>query len=359
MGSFLRAIVLILITFYMALIYQSVSLALLGFCEVLFVLFAFLYLMFVSYRLKVSVDIPIVIAEKGGMLSLYLRIKNGFFLPLGRVKVQIAYGLSTEDRPLRKWLWTRPVMPGSNRYSYQVLLPEAGCYEFSVRKQRIYDMSGLFYFSGKRKGKGYATAIVLPRLWDVAVHLGENVRNFFGDADVYDELRPGYDPAEMFEVREFADGDKLQSIHWKLSAKMDELVVRENSMPKTCPVVMFLNIETKSPNQEKKGFNYYELCASLSFSLMDAGCPHYVVWHSKSRGELLRTRVDDEESFYLCLTTWMQDAGLLTGDYRENYRLKYRSEPYLHRLELYRRGQVVLDGRVFENASPRELEIIL
>ena len=53
----------------------------------------------------------------------------------------------------------------------------------------------------------------------------------FGDADVYDDFRPGNDSSEIFDVREFRDGDKIQSIHWKLSAKMQELVVREDSQP--------------------------------------------------------------------------------------------------------------------------------
>ena len=40
----------------------------------------------------------------------------------------------------------------------------------------------------------------------------------------------GYDPSELFDVREFQNGDRLQSVHWKLSARTDELMVKELSL---------------------------------------------------------------------------------------------------------------------------------
>ena len=76
----------------------------------------------------------------------------------------------------------------------------------------------------------------------------EHTRNFFGEAEIYDDFHPGDDPSEIFGVREFRAGDKMQSIHWKLSAKSDDLLVRENSQPKACPLVFLL----EPPNSKKK-----------------------------------------------------------------------------------------------------------
>ena len=47
----------------------------------------------------------------------------------------------------------------------------------------------------------------------------------------YDERRSGSDVDEVFNVREFREGDHLASIHWKLSARFDTMMSREFSRP--------------------------------------------------------------------------------------------------------------------------------
>lgn len=84
------------------------------------------------------------------------------------------------------------------------------------------------------------------------MHVSEHTRNFFGEADVYDDFHPGDDPSEIFGVREFRAGDKMQSIHWKLSAKSDDLLVRENSQPKACPLVFLLEPPHMKKEMEKE-----------------------------------------------------------------------------------------------------------
>lgn len=167
--------------------------------------------------------------------------------------------------------------------------------------------------------------------------IGERVRNFYGDSDVYDELRPGYDPAEIFDIREFRDGDRLAGVLWKLSAKNGELMVRENSLPRACPVRLFLY----ACGEGAAGM--LESIAGLAFSLMDEGCAFYAAWMSRTRKEVLRVRVDDEESYYLFLVAYMQDCSPdFSGDLEEMYREKYRGEYGLYAV-------IFRDGKVFQN----------
>ncbi len=43
--------------------------------------------------------------------------------------------------------------------------------------------------------------------------------------------RKGSDPSEMFDIREYVPGDDIRSIHWKLSGKLDTLILRQSSEP--------------------------------------------------------------------------------------------------------------------------------
>ncbi len=67
--------------------------------------------------------------------------------------------------------------------------------------------------------------------------------------------------------------------------------------------------------------------------------------YSKAQSDLIRTRVDDEENYYICLTTLMQDISTEKGgDICEEYRRKYRGEFYLHGLSVSGERTLMMDG---------------
>lgn len=186
---------------------------------------------------------------------------------------------------------------------------------------------------------------------------------------MYDELRSGDDANEVFQIRPFQNGDKVQSIHWKISARMDELMVKENGHPKACPVALLLDSRGKNTGKDtvRKRDIYYMAVASISYSLMDAGCPHYVAWFSGQTMDLVRIRVDDEESFYQFLAFYLnekEDKG--QEDIQALYKEKYRSELILHHIVLNEKMEIRLDKKLLKTIRKdhakediHELEFIL
>ena len=71
---------------------------------------------------------------------------------------------------------------------------------------------------------------IYPPIPDVAVQMARADRASAQGA-TYDPHRHGQDPTEVFETREYRDGDSMKAVHWKLSARFDDLVVREPSHP--------------------------------------------------------------------------------------------------------------------------------
>ena len=213
------------------------------------------------------------------------------------------------------------------------MLEQAGNYEVHLRRIRIYDFFGLCFVTKKFPSK--KNIQVMPELIHVPVILTSPVKNFFGDSDIYDEERAGHDNSEVFGIRPYVAGDKMQSIHWKLSAKTDELMVREKSLPKVCPVVLFLDYRAGGRRRQESFGTFLEIGASISFSLMDVGCPHYVSWYEEQIQDITRIRVDDEESFYLFLSEYLKEQGKkIPDDIKTLYDEKYRAERYLYSLRL-------------------------
>ena len=199
---------------------------------------------------------------------------------------------------------------------------------------------------------------VLPQLHDVMVRLTAATQNFYGESDVYEEHSPGYDNSELFQVREYRAGDRLQNIHWKLTAKQEELMVKEHSLPKACPVLLFLNYYPKTGKRERlRLLKFIETAASLSFSIMDAGCPHYVVWYDAAEQDVMRLRIDDEESLFYFLGLLMKIRfGKAKEDFMQRYKDKYRMEPYVWELSLDERLQLKKGGELVTKFSARKLE---
>ena len=302
---------------------------------------SFFYLLMEYICLLGRVKIPISVTDTGKAVHVQIQLRNKGILPVFRAKLLLEVENTFDKKRTVTGQNVFRVLPGENQVEFDLILEQPGNYEVHFQKIRIYDMTGFFYTSKKFSSR--ENIQVMPQIEPIPVVLTHPVKNFFGDSDIYDEERGGYDNSETFQIRPYMAGDKLQSIHWKLSAKAEELMVKESSLPKACPVVLFLSYR---PEKKKGNFGLFlELGASLSFSLMDTGCPHYVVWYEEQLRDITRMRVDGEESFYLFLSYYLRNQGGQTSeDIRVLYDEKYRAERYLHSLKLTEKIELFKDG---------------
>lgn len=332
------------ITLYVAFMYHSTVTMLLFYMEAALFAVAFFSMVFRCFKIRGYIEVPVGIAERGRESLVKLIITNQCFLPVNHIQALIVVNDIMRGRK-RRYLMTLPTVPkGESEYIRSVSFSGTGNYEITLRKLRIYDITGILFLNIPVKKQGAVQ--VMPELHDVPVRLTQATKNFYGEADVYDENHPGHDKSELFQVREYRPGDRLQNVHWKLTAKQDELIVKEYSLPKACPVILFLSYR---PGKKKQLLHYLELVSSLSFSIMDAGCPHYVVWYDGATADVMRIRVDDEESLFYMIGVLMRVHWVrCKEDIKERYKGKYRQEPYVwaltvdEKLQLYKEKEMLI-----------------
>ena len=341
-------------TLYLAMIYGNSALAVLGIAEIIFIVCSFAELLFLRTQCMAGLDLSTAVAKQDDEIRLHLWSRQKFGICPGKVSCRVTAGNHFSGKKKRKWLRANG--------DYLYLLRLAGRYEFCLEKIRIYDLTGFFYLT--KPVKMWKTAEAIPDIYYVPVQLTEAVRNFFGESDQFDDFRPGHDSSELFAVREFQKGDRIQNIHWKLSAKTDEWMVKEHSMPKACAVMILVDFRSKTAKSDFDGI--LKLTAGLSFSLMDQKCAHFVGWYSPGQGTLIRFRVDDEESFYFFLHTFLQEKADGSVDVEQMYQEKYRSENLLHLLIVnadleIRKGQEIVGKAEEKNLkqSMENMEIVL
>ncbi len=348
-------IILWAILFYLALIYTSASLVLLSFFTAAYLVVSYVLLWICRAGIRGDMDVPIAVMDEGGQAGVEISIHSR--VSFGTMRLVFFLIISDTFSGKKKRLRLKASCSGSGRqvFVYRLSLPEAGSYELRLKKVRFYDAMGLLALS--RRFRVSRRVQVLPEIRQVPVQISQPVRRFYGEADVYDEEHAGNDPGEIFGFRPFAAGDRLQSIHWKLSARTDELIVRENSHPKACAVVIFLDYQGKGQKRRRKtGVSaFLEIAGSLSFSLLDLGCPHYVSWYDEKRRDITRIRVDDEESFYTLFARYLTEQGSCPlTDMELLYRDKYTLEHYLHSLRLTQELLLFKNGELLLNLSGKE-----
>lgn len=368
MISIIIVLLIVAFCFYLGILYTNPVMITIGYALGLLFLVSIVELVYRLFTLKCHMEVPISMTEQGRPVNVILKIRNKGILPAGKVEVRVENKNVFHKNGKVQWITISDVSRGECKHQVNLQLMGAGCHDIFVTHMKIYSVFGIICL--KRKCKDFCSVLIMPEVHAVNVQITEAVHNFLGDADVYDEFRPGYDSGETFEIRTYREKDKLQSIHWKLSAKMDELMVKESSLPKACAVVLLLELRPWKTQtfvkQEMDAGVYFELAASLSYSLMDQKCPHFAAWYSAEKEGIRRIRVDDEESFYLFLDCYLREAFPREKNIRDEYRKDYKSEWYLHditineKLELYKNGKFLtkLDEKKIEDECEK-LELLL
>lgn len=314
MISFLIGIITAAIVFYMSMIYGNAALALLGCFMCVFMVLTFIALLVKAHRAVAAINIPIAIATQGESIrvSLSCRLKEAGF---DGVKYHVTVKNNLSGEKSTKWL------SGGSDFLYSVNL--CGNYEFELVRIKLYDFSRLFYVT--KRVKKYANVEVMPQ-------------------------------TEMFDVREFQNGDRLQSVHWKLSARTDELMVKENSLPKACAVAIVADLRGIKKGRQADAF--MKLLVSLSFSLMDQKCSHYVAWYDTAINDIVRARVDDEEGFYIFLNSFLKIKPDTKNDALFLYEEKYRAEKLVCLLSVDGRLQIKRGEEIVGRADEKN-EIVI
>lgn len=123
------------------------------------------------------------------------------------------------------------------------------------------------------------TFTVYPQVVDIQINPRQSTSASLEGVN-YDPHCSGQDPSEVFDLRSYREGDSVKSIHWKLSTRFDDVLVREASRPQDHAIAILFGIfahdfeESGRPQVLSAALG---LAASVSLSLMRLGYHHVVV----------------------------------------------------------------------------------
>ena len=122
--------------FYMSMIYGSSAMALTGFALIFFLGFSYVEVLWFRKKCKVRLEVPFAVASQEESVPVSLPVEIKGKLQPGKVRCLLEVR-NTFPGKRRKNGWTE-------MRCIRMCQKKPGCYEFCLKKIRVYDLTGFF-----------------------------------------------------------------------------------------------------------------------------------------------------------------------------------------------------------------------
>lgn len=292
----------VLAVFYIMYI-DNMSLFLLVFAAVLPVVLFFVMLC-AFFRTDAELSASAMSENKDSDISVDVHITNRSIFPVSDACVTLEIMNSLDSVP-EKMSASVPVQARNSQVvSFTVSSQYCGKLIVKLRQIRIYDYIKLF--SLRKKFSKTAEIIIMPHIYPVDIvtdhSYDENTMS-----ELYSKCRAGDDCSEVFNIRNYNDGDKINRIHWKLSMKQDSLMVKDYSMPVNCSILLLLDFFTDySEGYMSKLDTLIETFSSVSESIAETEAVHDAGWYDVTKDAYSARRISSCEDAASFLGTVMR-----------------------------------------------------
>lgn len=336
----------ILVTCYLFLMYTSDALSGILMMELLYPLAAWFYIRDAKKKLHVELGEMLSMGEAGKRIPLKVIVRNESPIWGIRYRLFLATKNSRSKNETRMKASKIAGPASKDSLYYEVESDRCGTMTVSAKRLHIYDFLGVFY--GVKKLSKQHIIGIMPKFRLIPVEITRRTREFPADADEYSTQRRGNDPSEIYQIREYQKGDSIHDVHWKLSAKEDELMVKEHALPLGCSVLIWLNLEhTKDAASSLSSL--LEQFASLSISLVSEKCIHMAAWYEEADERVVKWKIDSEESLYECMWNLLHLQPYKNKELAQvHYENAFRGVNFSSIVEINHTGRITVNQEVQE-----------
>lgn len=275
----------------------------------------------ILYFLKTDLELPNSSIGKGEAFSVAVHVKNPTIFPITKLCLELSYKNEITDYEKKETVTLAMDMRSSRRIDFKLSSNHCGTIQFKIKKVRVYD-----YFQMLRLSKKQNTIMsipVTPPIHEIKEDFIEDNFNLVTDCETenFSKHKPGNDPSEVFGIREYREGDRASRIHWKLSYKQDNLMIKEFSEPIKDSTAILMDFYLG--HDREKRLCYYdgllETVMSVSNACLGYGHPHKLHW-CRTDGSYAQLKITEPGEYYEVLTALLKEKpgntiSLLTTEY--------------------------------------------
>lgn len=206
---------------------------------------SFTYMLIGYFMLKYEQSLDNDLIFKGDKVTFTVNITNRSFFILPYISISF---LNDKGGVIQKHKINNiSLQPFSKReVSIDYIYKYRGDFKLGVSTIEVQDFLGIFKFTLKNKKLLYIT--VYPQIIDIdefylsSGYLSDNVSSIGGGQE---------DISTIEEINKYNYGDSLRKIHWKLTAKTNELMIREYEKVGSRSAILILDLQSNNFEVEK------------------------------------------------------------------------------------------------------------
>ncbi|MCR4650376.1 MAG: DUF58 domain-containing protein [Lachnospiraceae bacterium] len=200
-----------------------------------------------------------------------------------------------------------------------------GIYTASIYELKVYDYLHLFSFT-----KEVSAETSYTRFPDTDPK--EEVTDMIsqeGFDEYSDTIRRGNTTGNVTDIREYQPGDRLSRIHWKLTEKLDKLIVKESEATSSNEFTVLLELYQPSKeecdrlyiNSDGQNTEAYNLlddnireAYAVSLAFINAGQPFIFMYYNSKEGDFVSLRVTSRDDLVDIMTQAFYSGSYSTKD---------------------------------------------
>lgn len=268
-------------------------------------LFLFLLMLFVAlppasylickhtfFRMSPFLRVDSLYGISGNCVTARVGLHNPAFFPLP--SCTFTYQLTSSYYPCQETF--RCTIPAYSRQEFSFDIPvtfqKCGCYQLHLIQVECFDYLHFFHFE---------KSVTLQK--EIVIHpKTANDITFdsaaFGEGfDEFEETdAKGLVSSNVTDIREYIPGDRLQRIHWKLSAKIKKLMVKENEQTSSNQFTILVELFLPSPESPILEQSLSHAC-SIAYELLKQGETFFFCYYSCFEEDFTKHLIHSKEDF--------------------------------------------------------------
>ncbi|HOV27027.1 MAG TPA: DUF58 domain-containing protein [Pseudobacteroides sp.] len=270
---------------------------------------SFLYTLFILLRFKYTQSIDKNFITKGDIVNFNLSIHNEDFFLYPYIRINFC-GADTifKDQFQSKSLSLLPFR--DKKYSFELECNYRGNYEIGIKSVQFEDFFGLFRLTYKNTETKYITVypkIVFLERFDLKTNYMSETKSVLNDR--FEDM------TTVSDLRKYAYGDSLKKIHWKLTAKTQNLMVKNFQSTTQTSCVVFLDLQKNPYSHEINTIiedKVLECAISVIYYCLNNWIPLNFVYYKDEIIDTFANSPLDFDKIYKTMTTisFLEKVGL-------------------------------------------------
>lgn len=203
------------------------------------------YTFIIYFRFKYTQDTDKKFVMKGDKVNFFFRIHNEDFIFYPYIKITFCGA----DTIFAKQFQTQclSILPfGQKTFSFELECKYRGNYAIGINSVEIEDFLGVFKLNYKvfepKFINVYPRIIILDRFYLMNNFLSESRYSL---NNIYEDM------SSISDLRKYSPGDSMKKIHWKLSAKLNEIMVKKFQSTSETSAILIVDLKNNTLSVEE------------------------------------------------------------------------------------------------------------